>query len=167
MLIRRTAIGLVLALLVALPASAQDLWKWKEYDTGEFLTVLVVWVFWAVIILGIPALAIASDESNRSMGRLGWCLWPVFYVLICVGIFVPSNVLPWLIVSVNLWLYLFVLYLIYSWLMAQRFLWRARDAGWNTKLAYLYILPLVNFIPILLLLFWPTVSEPREKASDQ
>ena len=76
-MIRRIAIGLVLALLLALPATAQSAWHgWKEMDTGMQLIIIAIWVFWAAIILGIPALAIASDESNRCSGRRSSCWMP-------------------------------------------------------------------------------------------
>ena len=123
----------------------------------------------AVIVLGavgIPAYAIATDRSDRSLRRQGWWLWTGIFVAFVVMILLieglASEALEW--VSVGLAL---IFVLILPWFMAQRFLWRVRDAGWDLKLAYLYIFPLINLIPWLLLLFLPTASAPREKISDQ
>ena len=119
----------------------------------------------AVIVLGavgIPAYAIATDSSDRSMQRRGWWLWTGIFVAFAAMIslfgYLASEALTWVTVGLSL-----IFALILPWFMAQRFLWRVRDAGWDPKLAYLYIFPLINLIPWLLLLFLPTAGAQQEK----
>jgi hypothetical protein len=69
-----------------------------------------------------------------------------------------SAALAWITVGLSL-----IFALILPWFMAQRFLWRVRDVGWDPRLAYLFIFPLFNLIPWLLLLFLPTAGAEQEK----
>ena len=127
---------------------------------------------WEIIIVaaivlgavGIPAFAIATDNSGRSLGRQGWWLWTgifaAFMVMIPLFEHLVSETLKWIYVG-----YLMVFALILPWFMAQRFLWRVRDAGLDPKLAYVFIFPVINLIPWLLLLFLPTARAPQEKAA--
>ena len=123
----------------------------------------------AVIVLGavgIPAYAIATDSSGRSMRRSGWWLWTGIFVAFAamISLFnhLASDALTWVSVGLSL-----IFALILPWFMAQRFLWRVHDVGWNPQLAYLFIFPLINLIPWLLLLFIPTARAQREKISNQ
>jgi uncharacterized membrane protein YhaH (DUF805 family) len=123
----------------------------------------------AVIVLGavgIPAFAIATDNSGRSIRRQGWWLWTGVFVafvgMISLFDHLASEALTWVTVGLAL-----IFALILPWFMAQRFLWRVRDAGWSPQFAYLFIFPVINLIPWLLLLFVPTASAPQEKSSDQ
>ena len=100
------------------------------------------------------------------MGRSGWWLWTgifaAFAAMISLFDHLASEALTWITVGLSL-----IFALILPWFMAQRFLWRVRDAGWNPVLAYLYIFPLFNLIPCLLLLFLPTSSAAQENTRDQ
>ena len=129
-------------------------------STGVWQLIII-----AVIVLGavgIPAFAIATDSSGRSMGRSGWWLWTgvfaAFVVMILVFDRLASDALSWITVGLSL-----IFVLILPWFMGQRFLWRVRDAGWDPKLAYIYIFPGVNLIPWLLLLYLPSANAPHEK----
>jgi hypothetical protein len=128
---------------------------------------------WQIIIIGvivvgavgIPAFAIATDSSGRTLGRQGWLLWTsifaAFAVIIPLFEYLLSETLKWIYVGI-----LMIFALILPWFMAQRFLWRVRDAGLDPKLAYVFIFPGLNLIPWLLLLFLPTTYVPQEKAAN-
>ncbi len=132
---------------------------------GVWQIIIIIAVI-VVGLVGIPAYAIATDSSGRSMQRQGWWLWTGIFVAFAAMILLfyhfASEALTW--VTVGLFL---IFVLILPWFMAPRFLWRVRDAGWDPKLAYFYIFPLINFIPWLFLLFLPTASAAQEKARDQ
>ena len=126
-----------------------------------------IWQFIIVAVIvvgavGIPAYAIATDSSGRSMRRRGWWLWTGIFVtfvgMISLFDHLASEALTWVTVGLAL-----IFALILPWFIAQRFLWRVRDVGWDPRLAYLYIFPMVNLIPWLLLLFLPTAGAQREK----
>ena len=129
-------------------------------STGVWQIIII-----AVIVLGavgIPAFAVATDGSGRSMGRPGWWLWTGVFVAFAAMIWLfdrlASENLSWVSVGFSL-----IFVLILPWFMAQRFLWRVRDVGWDPRLAYLYIFPVINLIPWLFLLFLPTSGARREK----
>jgi hypothetical protein len=96
------------------------------------------------------------------MGRPGWWLWTGVFVAFAAMIWIfdrlASENLSWVSVGFSL-----IFMLILPWFMAQRFLWRVRDVGWDPRLAYLYIFPVINLIPWLFLLFLPTAGARREK----
>lgn len=123
------------------------------------IIIIVVVVLGAV---GIPAYAIATDGSGRSMGRPGWWLWTGIFVgfvgMISLFDHLVGEALTWITVGLAL-----IFALILPWFMAQRFLWRVRDVGWDPRLGYLYIFPVINFIPWVLLLFLPSAGAQQEK----
>lgn len=144
----------------------------ERMSIGVWQLILIALIL--AIVVGIPAHAIATDRTDRSIQRNVWWQW--------TGIYVGFLIVVWLleqladkavkspgqtVVAWTYWAVLMVMSFILPWLMARRFLWRVRDAGWKPKLAYLFILPLINFIPWLLLLFLPTASTPQENSSNQ
>ncbi len=129
---------------------------------------------WQIIIIGVivigavglPAFAIATDASNRSMPRRGWWLWN--------GIFVGFIAMIWLLKSFTSeeleWIHVgfaLIFVLILPWFMAQRFLWRVRDSGLDPKLAYIFIFPPINLIPWVLMLFIPTAKAPEDTPNNR
>ena len=137
------------------------------------LTLILVLLLAVAVGIILPALAIASDRSDRSMPRTGWWQWTGIFLAFVIVMSVLEVMMSLLeqqarqAAQWTLWGVIAIFLLILPWVMARRFLWRVRDAGWNPKLAYLCILPLINLIPWLLLLFLPTASAPQEKSSDQ
>ncbi len=128
---------------------------------------------WQIIIIvvivvggvGVPAFAIATDSSGRSIPRSGWWLWTGVFASFAAVLWLLKDLadksLTWIFVG-----FLLIFALILPWFMAQRFLWRVRDVGWDPRLAYLYIFPLTNLIPWAILLFLPTAGPGQEKILD-
>jgi hypothetical protein len=76
-------------------------------------------------------------------------------------------VIPWLVWPIrqelpDFWPLLQISFLSVYPLMGLVFLWRIRDAGRNSKLAYLYVVPVVNLVPFIWLLFLPTAIAQEE-----
>ena len=127
------------------------------------------------VIIGIPVLAIATDRSDRSMPRKGWWQWVGAYAAFFVVFLLVNLRTYWRIEPISLeevfertvWGMRAIIFFIVPWFMARRCLWRVRDAGWNTKVAYLFAVPFINFILWLPLLFVPTSTSRQEEARDQ
>lgn len=114
---------------------------------------------------GIPAAAIATDKSKRKMGRKSFLFWILGLVLLATlrslikeeadlggvgGWAMFFNFINLALVALKA--------IIVFWVFARRVLWRVRDTGWKPAFSYIYVIPLVNLIFIIVLLFVPPAA---------
>ena len=138
----------------------------KRMSIGGWQIVILAVIFLGVVC--IPAVAIATDKSDQSMQRQGWWVWTgicAAFVFVIVRSLLEQQAGP--VAQWVFWGLTVIFVLVLPGLLARPFLWRVRDAGWNPKLAYLFIVPVIMFIPWFLLLFLPTRERAQEKVSDQ
>ena len=116
------------------------------FSIWHWLIVLLVLLF----IFGLPTLAVAKENSNLRTNRREFLLWIVAYIGIPFVIGFIGALLDEADISQLIGV-IFGLAIIYP--LYQRFVRRARDVGMGKTIAYLSIVPLVNIITTLILLF--------------
>jgi uncharacterized membrane protein YhaH (DUF805 family) len=108
---------------------------------------------WLIILLifSIPVAAVATESSNKTTSRRNLSFW-------ILGIFVICNVtsfVTYLVTKDGKFsnLSVFIIFMIASFPLYQRYVRRARDAGMGKTIAYISILPVANLVCPIILLF--------------
>jgi hypothetical protein len=103
-----------------------------------------------VLLLCVPAIAIAAENSDKCLNRSQFVSW-VF------GLMALAMILPYIIVAVfepGLGsLVGFMLGTLLSYVLMQKTTQRVRDAGYKKGFTYLAIIPLLNVVLIVAMMF--------------
>ncbi|MBT4934723.1 MAG: DUF805 domain-containing protein [Rhodospirillaceae bacterium] len=113
---------------------------------------------------GIPVLAIRKENTDIRLKRLQFLYWIIGGYLIIPAIF--GYVMGTMQVetdTINAIGFLYGIAVAYP--VFQRIVRRARDAGKGKKIAYLSIIPFVNIVTMLMLIFTRSVEETQLEQS--
>lgn len=123
--------------------------------SGDLWMGIVIVLF--LLSFAVPIYAITKERTEIRHGRLEFLKWYVLYMSANLigglsGHYSDSDVLPLVALIISLLL---------SYPTAQSLVRRCRDAGWNKNWAYVIIIPYINGILAILMLFWAPKQEPE------
>jgi uncharacterized membrane protein YhaH (DUF805 family) len=116
-----------------------------------------------LVIFGVPLVAVYRENSEHRINRLPFLLWVVApYVVGLIGGYLGGTLgsegfggFVGLVVALAI-----------SYLSYQRYVRRAREAGLGKLIAYLSVIPLVNVLTTLVLIFYPQKIDEQSQAGE-
>lgn len=121
-------------------------------NRGGYGGAFSIWHWLVVIILFfVPIVSVATEKSNITTGRANLAVWVFVY---CIGGPIIVNFLGGMFIEhIYTLIIIFLYWIVITFLLYRKFVHRARDAGISKRIAYLAIIPLINFVAIGILLF--------------
>lgn len=110
-----------------------------------------LWHWLIILLIFVSVAAVATESSNKTTSRRNFSFWILGIFVICNVIFVVTNLVTNDEKISNL--AVFIIFIIASFPLYQRYVRRARDAGMGKTIAYISILPVANFVCPIILLF--------------
>lgn len=112
-------------------------------------------------LFGLPILAIRSENSGHKLDRIGFLYWVAVYFGVPVTIAAAGEAFGAQLIA-SLLAFVFAIAIIYP--VYQRYVRRARDAGMGKMIAYVSVIPFVNLVTTLILLFKGSIGTANDGA---